>query len=323
MHQSLHSRSLQSLYPIVNDGRGFVHPLTHIDSRVIHYTHDDVLYWIDSPSSSTGERTYPLRALEDFLACEDKDVDELSFLRGKVGETIARIHIEELFRRKKDYFGIEPHGFLKRNGKNSHIPCFESGEFKAFHKDRYNVEVFSTDESPLTEYDGVFQYTNIRNGKPGVVICEAKTGGLDYFGSVLHSQSAKEKVIKRIVEPARAFFPDADVDLLLIAPHNRMYQIPSRNQVFPRITALHSFLQQFNIGLIALPYNQTTRDLNGLVNRVRTSKTLRNTIPTNGQKVWEKKGKYVFLFKGRRLEALFLEEKGKLEQVRVREQFFT
>ncbi|MFT4312914.1 MAG: hypothetical protein ACMXYA_00745, partial [Candidatus Woesearchaeota archaeon] len=219
---------------------------------------------------------------------------------------------------------IQPHGFLKRNGIEQNKPLFENPTYEAFHIDRYNIHIRNRQTGKLTsEFDGVFTYTDQKSGKDGLIICEAKTGDLDYFGSAGLSNKSKETLLERIIKPTASLFPEHQRDLLIMGTSTQLYSLPERNQIKPRLRKLHEILQEHDMGLILLPFSQSRKDFAHIVKQVKSEKNTTRPKTMNGDKVWYDDGKHVFLFKGRRLEGLFLKTFHGLEKIRVRESFYS
>ncbi len=320
--KSLVQRTFQNLYPVTVDSKHFAINSVIIQSKVIHFTESDFLYWIDSPSSKEGERTYPLRVLEDYLVQDTKTLAE-PYLRGTIGETICRIHTEEFLRRKKDHLKLSHFEFLKRN---NHSPSIKNTEFQGRHRNRYAIEIYRNDnlQKPITEYDGVVTYTT-QDDQHGVIICEAKTGDIDYFGSIQHSQKAQKELYEKIIQPSVSLFGKQTIDLLLMATPKQIYANKAKHQIHSRFKYLFDALQKHNIGLILRPFNESRGEFTDMVQRVQIQKKvlaqLGNNYLINKDKTWQIIDNYVYLFKGRRLEALYKKTQRGLEQIRVRESF--
>ncbi len=308
-------------YPRLQGSKVYSFNQTMVESRVIHYTDTDYLYWIDSPSTSQGERTYPLIALEELLRNEDVN-DQESRLRGDIGETICRIHTDEFLRRNKNELGITQFEFCKRNGQN---PSLSSDSYKGVHRNRYAIEIFEQENvrEPVTEYDGVVFYQTTQN-KEGVLICEAKTGDIDYFGSIESSQKARTKLQNRIIRPTQSLFEGKTIDVLLMVTPRQLYQNREKNQIHEKYWYLFEALQKEGIGLLVRPFRESRKEFTKLVEKVKLQKRLSEThkdLKRNGDKTWQELNGFVYLFKGKRLDALYKKTRNGLEQIRVREQF--
>lgn len=284
------------------DGRGF----NRLENTLVYE------YMIDSPSVESGERRYVLPFTNHDNGAPKNDVDHY---KGLLGESLMRIIITEFMRRNHDLLGIREFAFAKGNfhPDKSDTTFLRNNEYSARHLDRYNIEVLDLARNEAcAEYDGVMLYNTDRGMQDGVLVCEAKTGKVSCLGSA-GSHEGRSKIKARFIDPMHSLFPEKQLDVLLMATPERLYQ--DRKLRIPRdnIRELSSFFEDNSIGLILSEYNVSSRLMNTVAKEIVC---LKRALFLQGKRVDELRGEcedswwlrtdgFLRLMHGRRVEAVF------------------
>ena len=220
--------------------------------------------------SEGGPRRYLMPFAPDFQ--KDKKFKQSSF-RGLIGESLMRIVIKEWLRKNKKSLGISDYYLQKRGTGDSSL--FDTDKYSATFSSRHNLVIHSKKEHRnLWEYDGLLEY-NTEENEEGVIICEAKTGSLLGFENPIENRKG---IIKNVVKPIRDFYPDHCIDLLLMAPEDKIITNPNTRRARKYISNLYRVLNNEGIGLIPfiLPESKGTisdvaKDMALLDNRIKKS----------------------------------------------------
>lgn len=305
------SRALKDSYPHETDDGlhiGARHGVKSYGFRVLRDFEYE--YSIKSPSHPQGVRKYTFPFLNVALRHKDHEYEE-DFYRFQIGESILRIVVTEYFRRHSKRLRIRTSGFWKDD--NGNPIRAENGRFRLVHHDRYNMNVYDNEwgESPLTEYDGVVEYTTSQ-GQKGIIVCESKTGTIQFTSSQQMPEFRRKRTTdptllqKRVVEPLQDLFPDHHIDYLLMAFRGGIYQGDLKT-ARPRICAIWEILKSGEIGFIPWCFPNRRRDVRQASKDILTwrkavdPETLEKMVQYNNDQHWIEDGDDLILVNKRRV----------------------
>lgn len=251
-----------------------------------HIGHLDFLYGIESPSVEDNKRFYNMSFGGDIIntSCITNQED---FFRGIIGEKIMRIVMIEFLRRMQQQLGIKRFNIVKGNynPKNPITNIVKNFEYSAETISRYNIAIKNNNMDDkripiITEYDGLIKYvyeTIDKKEKNGLIVCESKTGSLDYL-SATKSVEGLNKIRNRIILPLKSLFPDYDIDYVLMGtkenimnPKNSSKRIIA-NSIRPSLSELYLFLKEHEIGFIPLLFPESRHIIKATANKIKNIK---------------------------------------------------
>lgn len=218
-------------------------------------------YAVDSPMSG-GSRNFLLTTSRRVFDVFKEGHEE--FYRGRVHEEVMRIVLKEFLRRQYHAGNIDTYDFIER--KDDEI-VLRSENYSLFLPQRYNAVISS--DIVKSERDGLMEYSF--SGQKGLIVCEAKSGGLDYFS--MSGIERKRKIVARVINPYKELFPGHTIDLLLMAHADYLFEDTSRfkaNSLKPGLRKLADLLSENDIGLIPWSYTESRDAMNKIGDDIRS-----------------------------------------------------
>lgn len=256
------------------------------------------MYAIESPLLDFSHRRY----FFEFSEPEHFDFENLvpDFFSGLIGEGIMRIVVTEFMRRRVAQLEIDSFDFLKE--KNGDEVLRRNG-FVLQHRNKYNIEFLKYGELQA-EFDGLVTYTQGR--LEGVLLCEAKTGAIGKYRNPIANY---EEIMRKLVKPLHALYPDAEKKFLLMANQDALIDKDRRLQ--DGLVELTRMLEENDIGFIPFSFPNSKEEIDKIGRRIcNLNKRLRKDKKAVHRKMPHPEYQAIM-----RNGAIYIIKKGRIEKI--------